>query len=122
MCVLGVSMSPLPTIFYCILELCHMFSLSFELSLLNSGADPEFQVRGGGALNKIAPSGGRRETFWGISCEKSPFKPKNLIFSNVRPPSTGSAPAIQLQLLMYSGIFIKSNNTYNRKYGRWYIH
>jgi hypothetical protein len=34
------------------------------------GADPEFQVRGGGALEKIAPSGGRRENFWGISCEK----------------------------------------------------
>jgi hypothetical protein len=37
-----------------------------------SGADPGFQVRGG-ALKKIAPSGGRRENFWGISCEKSRF-------------------------------------------------
>jgi len=36
---------------------------------LNSGADPGFQVRGC-ALNKIAPSGGRRENIWGISCEK----------------------------------------------------
>ena len=36
------------------------------------GADPGFQVRGG-ALKKIAPSGGRREHFWGISCEKSRF-------------------------------------------------
>ena len=39
-----------------------------------AGADPGFQVRGGGgggALNKIVPSGGRRENFWGISCEKS---------------------------------------------------
>ena len=35
------------------------------------GADPGFQVRGGGKLLKIAPSGGRREKFWGISCEKS---------------------------------------------------
>ena len=34
-----------------------------------TGADPGFQVRGG-ALKKIAPSGGRRENFWGISCEK----------------------------------------------------
>jgi hypothetical protein len=34
--------------------------------------DAGFQVRGGGgALKKIAPSGGRRENFWGISCEKS---------------------------------------------------
>ena len=59
---------------------------------------------GGGALKKIAPSGGRRENFWGISCEKSRFYAKNLIFSNFRggggggggapgaPP--GSAPAI----------------------------
>ena len=37
-----------------------------------AGADPGFQVRGG-ALKKIAPSGGRREHFWGISCEKSRF-------------------------------------------------
>jgi hypothetical protein len=34
------------------------------------GADPGFQVRGG-VLKKIAPSGGRRENVWGISCEKS---------------------------------------------------
>jgi hypothetical protein len=40
-----------------------------------SGADPEFQVRGG-ALKKIAPSGGRRENCWGISCEKSRFYAK----------------------------------------------
>ena len=40
-----------------------------------SGADPGFQVRGG-TLKKIAPSGGRRENFWGISCEKSGFYAK----------------------------------------------
>ena len=42
---------------------------SLSLVLL-SGADPGFEVRGG-ALKKIAPSGGRRENIWGISCEKS---------------------------------------------------
>jgi hypothetical protein len=31
---------------------------------------------GGGALKKIAPSGGRREKFWGISCEKTRFYAK----------------------------------------------
>ena len=31
---------------------------------------------GGGALKKIAPSGGMRENFWGISCEKSRFYAK----------------------------------------------
>ena len=44
-----------------------------------SGADPGFQVRGGGggALKNITPKnhifsncGGRRKNFWGISCEK----------------------------------------------------
>ena len=44
-----------------------------------SGADPGFQVRRG-ALKKIAPSGGRREHFWGISCEKSRFYAKKILF------------------------------------------
>ena len=36
---------------------------------------------GGGALKKIAPSGGRRENIWDISSEKSRFyAKKNLIF------------------------------------------
>ena len=48
-------------------------------SRLTAGADPGFQVRGG-ALKKIAPSGGRREKFWGISCEKSRFYAKKIIF------------------------------------------
>ena len=53
-----------------------------------------------GALKKIAPSGGRRENCWGISCEK--FTILRQIFSffpilggwgrRVRPP--GSAPGI----------------------------
>ena len=47
-----------------------------------SGADPGFQVRGG-ALKKIAPSGGRREHFWGISCEKSQFYAKKSYFSPI---------------------------------------
>jgi hypothetical protein len=41
----------------------------------SSGADPGFQVRGG-ALKKIALGRGRRENFWGISCEKSRFYAK----------------------------------------------
>ena len=48
-----------------------------------AGADPGFQVRGG-ALKKIAPSGGRREKFWGILCEKSRFYAKKSYFSNFR--------------------------------------
>jgi hypothetical protein len=37
---------------------------------------------GGAHLKKIAPRGGRRENFWGISCKKKhDFTPKNHIFS-----------------------------------------
>jgi hypothetical protein len=43
------------------------------------GADPGFQVKGG-ALKKIAPSRGRREKCWGISCEKSRFYVKKSYF------------------------------------------
>ena len=43
------------------------------------GADPGFQVRGV-YLKKIAPSGGRGENIWGISCEKSRFYAKKIIF------------------------------------------
>ena len=39
---------------------------------------------GGRALKKIAPSGGRRENCWGISCEKSRFYAKKSYFSNFR--------------------------------------
>ena len=46
-----------------------------------SGADPGFQVRGGGAhLKKNAPSGGRRYNVWGISCEKSRFYAKKTTY------------------------------------------
>ena len=45
----------------------------------STGTDPGFQVRGG-ALKKIALSGGRRENFWGISCEKSRFYAQKIIF------------------------------------------
>ena len=48
-----------------------------------SGVDPGFQVRGG-ALKKIAPSGGRRDKFWGISCEKSRFYAKKSYFFQLR--------------------------------------
>jgi hypothetical protein len=37
-------------------------------------------VKLGGALKKIAPSGGRRENVWGISYEKSRFYAKQSYF------------------------------------------
>ena len=64
------------------LYLCSALS-GFESTRL-TGADPGFQVRGGGALKKIAPSGGRRENFRGISCEKSLFFAKKSYFLQLR--------------------------------------
>ena len=49
-----------------------------------AGADPGFQVRGGAHLKKIAPSGGRRENVWSISCEKSRFYAKKSYFFQLR--------------------------------------
>ena len=45
----------------------------------SAGVDPGFQVRGG-ALKKIAPSGGRREKFWVSRVKNHYFTQKNLIF------------------------------------------
>jgi hypothetical protein len=50
-----------------------------KLCITHAGTDLEFQVRGG-ALKKIAPSGGRRENICGISCEKSRFYAKKSYF------------------------------------------
>ena len=66
--------------------------MSSMIPLTIPGADPGFQVRRD-ALKKIAPSGGRREHFWGISCEKSRFYAKKHIFSNFRGGArAGCAP------------------------------
>ena len=43
---------------------------SLNLKLDMQGRIQDFKL-GGGALKKIASSGGRREKFWGISCEKT---------------------------------------------------
>ena len=48
--------------------------------LTDQGRIQDFKL-GGGALKKIAPSGGRRENIWGISCEKSRFYAKKSFFS-----------------------------------------
>ena len=49
---------------------CKNMHNSLPLKQTTPGAEPGFQVRGGGARKKIAR---RRENFWGISCEKSRF-------------------------------------------------
>jgi hypothetical protein len=50
--------------------------VGFRRFLGFTGADPGFQVRG--RTLKNAPSGGRREKFWGIWCEKSRFYAKKI--------------------------------------------
>jgi hypothetical protein len=45
-----------------------------------SGADPGFQVREGGALKKIAPSGVRRENLEVFHVKNHDFTPKNRVF------------------------------------------
>ena len=40
----------------------------------------------------LSNCGGRREKFWGISCENHDFTPKNLIFSNFREGGGGAPP------------------------------
>ena len=48
---------------------------------VRTGADPGFQVRGG-ALKKIAPSGGGAKIFVVFRVKNYDFTPKNYIFSN----------------------------------------
>ena len=72
----------------------------------------------GAHLRKIAPSGGRREIFWGISCEKSRFYAKNHIFSNFRgtpPPPPGFAPVNQCSNthISYNCMILSTNKRMN---------
>ena len=56
-----------------------------------AGAFQDFKL--GGALKKIAPSAGRREHFWSISCEKSRFYAKRSYFFPILG-GRGSAPVL----------------------------
>ena len=49
-------------------------------TLTVQGRIQDFRLGGGGALKKNAPSGGRLENIWGISCGKSRFYAKKIIF------------------------------------------
>ena len=81
---------------------CKRFVVGFRdwFAHIYTGADPGFQVRGG-ALKNIAPSGGRHENVWGISCEKSRFYAKKLIFFPfLGPPAPVSTPKIYMSLFV----------------------
>ena len=64
--------------------------------------DPGFQVRGG-AFKIIEPGEARSEHFWGISCEKSRFYEKKIIFFPIlggrAPLPPGSAPGLSSKIL-----------------------
>ena len=60
------------SLWWLLLLLTSRFMISVVEIYSFQGWIQEFKL-GGGALKKIVPSGGRRENFWGISCEKSRF-------------------------------------------------
>ena len=98
------------------------------------GADPGFQVRGGGAhLKKLrgaeggtkifgvfrvknhdftptnlifSDCGGRRENFWGISCEKSRFYAKKSNFFPLDPPLLTTIVSVSGEFQNTSPIFV----------------
>ena len=69
---------------YCYFFLCAAHGRCNSHNRPNQGRIQDFKLGGGGALKKIAPREGRRENFWGISCEKSRFYAKKSHFSNIR--------------------------------------
>ena len=71
------SFQPVKINWGCLFFICWLISQQFP------GADPGFPVRGG-ALKNNAPSEGRRENFWGVSCEKSRFYTKKSYFFQLR--------------------------------------
>ena len=56
------------------------------------GRIQDFKLGGGAHFKKIAPNGGRRENFGGISCEKSPFYAKKIISFPILGGSAPGAP------------------------------
>ena len=71
---------------YIILKYIARVSSTYAINATNQGRIQNFKLGGGGggALRKIAPSGGRRENFGGISCEKSRFYAKKSYFFQLR--------------------------------------
>jgi hypothetical protein len=63
-----------------------------------------------GALKKIAPSGGRREICLGISCEKSRFYAKKIIFFPILgappPPSLDPPLIMSIRFVKVNRLFI----------------
>ena len=82
-----------------VLLFTYLIHLSFPMIDSHCRGGSRISSQGGGALNKIALSGGRHEDVQGISCEKSRFYAKKSYFFQfqggalrVRP--LGSVPAL----------------------------
>ena len=75
-------------------------------------ADPGFQIRGA-HLKKIAPSRGRREKFWGISCEKSRFCAKK---SNFFPILGGFRMCSPPWIRPWTSLFVVDASHVNEEY------
>ena len=97
--------------------LCHKWSRT--CSLCRNHNQDIFLFRGGsrilswgGGLKKIAPGGGRREMFWGISCKKSRFYKKKIIFFPILGGTrAGCVPLDPPLLFMTSHQVCEQSNT-----------
>jgi hypothetical protein len=69
--------------------MCFNYSKKNLFVYIPQGWFQDFKL-GGGAFKKIVPSGGRRENFWCISCEKSRFYAQKSYFF----PILGGTPWI----------------------------
>ena len=70
-------------------------SRGFILVTISAGADPGFQVKGGGALKKLRRAEGGAKMFAVFRVKNHDFKPKNHILSNFRGARAALAPWIR---------------------------
>ena len=86
---------------------------AFLLRHSYTGADPGFQVRGGGALKIIAPSESMRENFGVFRVKNHDFTQKNHISSNFmgRAPGAPSPPPLDPPLVYKVIITMNDSNT-----------
>ena len=90
--------------YLCYFLICHIYMLYHHVIItchIVYRGGSRISSQGRAHLKKIAPSGGRRENFWGISCEKSRFYAKKSYFFQFQGggvgcdlPPPGSAPGI----------------------------